>query len=71
MAKIIFDLANFQQGQLCPIVAKRIGQKNVCECRSKAGRKGTLGSLLHYFPKFYNTICLFAGLTTLGTFIYF
>ena len=34
-------------------------------------RKGTLGCLLIKFPKFYNNVFLFVGLTTLGTLIEF
>ena len=33
-------------------------------------REGTWGCL-HWYPKFYNNVFLFVGLTTLGTFIDF
>ena len=29
-------------------------------------REGTMGCLLHKYPKFYNTVFFFVGLTTLG-----
>ena len=46
-------------------------KKNLkCQDSFKAGRDVTLGCLLH-FPKLYNNVFLFVGLTTLGTFIKF
>ena len=36
-----------------------------------AGWEGTLGCWLHWSPKFYNTVVLFIGSTTLGTLVNF
>ena len=34
-------------------------------------REGTMGCLLHKYPKFYNNVFIFVGLTTLGTLVNF
>ena len=34
-------------------------------------RKGTMSCLVHLFTKFYNSVFLFVGLTTFGTFTEF
>ena len=44
-------------------------EKNVLIIECKEG--GELGYLLQLFPKFYNNVFLFVGLSTLGTFIEF
>ena len=51
MAKIIFDIANFPQGQLCPIVAKLYCAKKCLRMQIKSREGGDIGQFITLVPK--------------------